>query len=199
MKYSGIKTFLPWACCDSPVTLRRRIAVPAISPGITVSLQHNQVSQTGPSTFETIISTTWWKTGKSQTAWRFDLQKIVSWLQYQEQSNAQDLSCKSFFQKFQMDGLVLQWAAVLVDEHGSRTEWLFPKVSMSRLSSSVGLGILRWELVGSRLPWAWGLNRVLAVWQWAALDLCCVEGKWIYPWLCGTSVYLSELYFHEFI
>lgn len=51
-----------------------------------------------------------------------------------------------------MDGLVLQWAAVLVDEHGSRTEWLFPKVSMSRLSSSVGLGILRWELVGSRLP-----------------------------------------------
>lgn len=64
----------------------------------------------------------------------------------------QDLSCESFFQKFQMDGLVLQWAAVLVDEHGSRTEWLFPKVSMSRLSSSVGLGILRWELVGSRLP-----------------------------------------------
>lgn len=35
--------------------------------------------------------------------------------------------------------MVLQWAAVLVDEHGSRTEWLFPKVSMSRLSSSVVL------------------------------------------------------------
>lgn len=51
---------------------------------------------------------------------------------------------------FQMDGLVMQWAAVLVDQHGDRTDWLFPKVSMSGLSSHVGLGILRWKLVGSR-------------------------------------------------
>lgn len=92
--------------------------------------------------------------------------------------------------------------AVGCSSGGWTWEWdrlVIPKGIHEWVKFTYWFGDFKVEVGRKRVAWWWGLNRVLAVWQWAAHDLHWVENKWIYPWLCGTSVYLFELYFHEFI